>query len=329
MKTGSIEVSRRQVLHVGHVGVMLLLVAASACGPAEGPFESEAAFVQNQELVVDGDIVRLGLSLNGLSLNGLSLNGLSLNGLSLNGLSLDGLSSPEFDAWFQTDPELGDMVMKYVVACAAPSGVSRTYTSSSTGVTYVWKGNLGLAPDWTNGEPATLTEQRLVSACLGAHASKYHDVHIPLSVLGLRATGTPIPVTPEELQQFPEKEACFFGNLFTDEGIFVGNDGRPLNNAESTARACALSSHGNGKNQECLPLVRVKRDCAKFCTLDASRTFYVSCTYNGITYPVITTRLRAADIYTCGDGVCQFTEKPGRGTTADSCARDCGTCSSR
>ncbi|QRO02727.1 hypothetical protein JRI60_29860 [Archangium violaceum] len=293
----------------------LLLAAASACGPAEESLDPQASLEQAHKLETT----------NGLSLNGLSLNGLSLNGLSLNGLSLEGLSTPEFESWFRTNPELNDMVMKYVVLCAVPAGVRRTYTAPHTGDTYVWTGRLGLAPDWSNGSPATVTEQRIVSACLAAHANKY-GINISISVQGLSATGVPIPVSTAELVLFSEKEACFFGNLFTQESIYVGNDGRPLNDRESTARACALSTRSNLVSQECPPMVRVEQDCARYCTLDASRRFYVSCTYDGITWPSITTRMLRKDIYTCGDGVCQRTESCGTGETYDNCGRDCGPC---
>jgi hypothetical protein len=66
--------------------------------------------------------------------------------------------------------------------------------------------------------------------------------------------------------------------------------------------------------------------CESFCTLDATGTQYTSCTYNGVTYKPLTTRISPADIYTCGDHVCQFTEHCGTGTTADNCGVDCGAC---
>ncbi len=312
MKTGSVEGSRRPKVEPALIA--LLLVFASACGPADAALEPEPPRTRAQGLDTT----------NGLSLNGLSLNGLSLNGLSLNGLSLNGLSTAEFTAWFQTNPELHATVMRYVVLCAAPTGVLRAYTSPS-GHTYLWAGRLGLAPDWTSGAPATLAEQRLVSACLAAHANKY-GTNISLSVLGLSATGVAIPYTPVELVVFSEREACFFGNVFTPEGLYVGNDGRPLNDRESTARACALSTSRNMVSQECPPLVRVEQDCARFCTLEASRKFYVSCSYGGTTWPVITTRMLRSDIHTCGDGICQSTEACGTGETYDNCGRDCGPC---
>jgi len=294
---------------------VLLVVLLSACGPVGEAPHPEHQLQRLHEL----DVV------NGLSLNGLSLNGLSLNGLSLNGLSLNGLSAAGFHTWFQQDPALHDTVMRYVVACAAPAGTSLLYTSPTTGDTYLWKGNLGLAPDWTQGEPATLTEQRIVSACLAAHANKYAR-NVSISIQGLSATGVAIPTSFLELLLYSEQEACFFGNLFSGEGLYVGNDGRPLNDRESTARACALSTSRNLVSQECAPLVRVEQDCARFCTLDASRRFYVSCTHDGITWPAITTRMLRSDIYTCGDGVCQHTERCGTRETYDNCGRDCGAC---
>ncbi|WP_375765408.1 hypothetical protein NR798_27250 [Archangium gephyra] len=300
------------------LGLVLLLMAVSACGPtdaAPGPEPHARRSHALKDLQTS----------NGLSLNGLSLNGLSLNGLSLNGLSLNGLSTARFDTWFQTDPELHAAVMEYVVRCAAPAGVSRTYTSPSTGRTWSWMGALGLAPDWSNGAPATLAEQRIVSACLAAHVDKY-ALHISISVQGLSATGVAIPTTDWELMVYSDQEACFFGNLFNTEGVYAANDGRPLNERESTARACALSSKRDAEAQPCAPLMRVEHDCVRFCTLDASRRFYVSCTYNGITYPAITTRLLHSEIYTCGDGICQMTEQCGTGESYDNCGRDCGPC---
>ena len=66
--------------------------------------------------------------------------------------------------------------------------------------------------------------------------------------------------------------------------------------------------------------------CKSFCTLDPSKKFYTQCTYNGVTYLPITTRILPTDVYSCGDGVCQFTESCGTGGTYDNCFVDCGTC---
>ncbi|WP_244237132.1 hypothetical protein [Corallococcus llansteffanensis] len=266
-----------------------------------------------------------GLSTNGLSTNGLSTNGLSTNGLSTNGLSTNGLSALSFTTWFNGNASVAysDMVMKYVVACALPSGQTRVWTNPTTGVSYSWPGALGLATGWAQGNAATVAEQQRLSACLAAHVNKF-GVAVPISVRGRDATGAAIPVTSSEAADYSEPEACFFGNLFTAEGIYVGND-RVLKKSESTARACGLSAQGPGGSVECAPLQHVGR-CATVCTRDKTHSFWMSCVVNGITYEPLTTQLRPQDIYQCGDGTCQFTESCGGGGTYDSCSSDCGTC---
>ena len=61
-----------------------------------------------------------------------------------------------------------------------------------------------------------------------------------------------------------------------------------------------------------------------FCALPSGQS--LSYTYNGVTYKPLTTRIRTQDVFKCGDGLCQFTERCGSGNTASSCASDCGTC---
>ena len=51
----------------------------------------------------------------------------------------------------------------------------------------------------------------------------------------------------------------------------------------------------------------------------------MACTWHGVTYMPLTTRVRPSEIYTCGDHVCQISEtcssSPGTG-----CEKDCGRC---
>lgn len=296
---------------------LMLLSLLSACGPAEELPAPSTLQTQSQEIAVT----------NGLAFNGLAFNGLAFNGLAFNGLAFNGLNTTEFQNWFQQEPALRNMLMSYLIQCAVASGQERVFTDTSTGTTYTWKGNLGLAPDWASGMPATEKEQQIVSACLAAHGNKY-GIHIPISVLGKNAKAETIPYTSSELTTFSAREGCFFGNLFkSGEGLYAVSDGSPLQVEESTARGCALSSVKNDPTQVCLPLSRLGTYCDKICIPDASKKFYTSCTYNGITYQPITTRIRKQEIYTCGDGVCQVSEKCGTGTTAESCRSDCGVCS--
>jgi hypothetical protein len=248
---------------------------------------------------------------------------LSLNGLSLNGLSLNGLSTSSFNSWFQADRTVRNEVMTYVVACAVPAGQSRTYTDTSTNTTYTWNGSLGLATNWASGNAATTAELQVVSACMAAHANKF-GIHVLVSLRGLNGAGNPISVTSQEVTAYTVREACFFGNLFDGStGTFGGNDGLSLNSSQSSPRVCGLP--GSGNTSQCSPMAYVG-SCSTYCTRDTTNTFYTSCTYNGVTYRPITTRMRPADIYSCGNGVCESTETCGTGTTPNSCAADCGSC---
>ena len=250
-----------------------------------------------------------------------------------NGLSTNGLSTNGFATWFNQDPVNADAVMSYVVTCAVQAGVARTFTNPVTGITHMWLGALGLATAWADGAPATDLEKEVVSACLAAHANKY-GLHVPISVLGptgAAATTPPasppaIPYTSQELATYSETEACYFGNLFDGTGVFAANDQAYLSADKSTPRTCGLAS---GTAQNCPPITHVGM-CATYCQRAFSGStplpYYESCTYNGRPYRPITARIRPQEIYRCGDGTCQFTERCGTGTTALSCRADCGTC---
>jgi hypothetical protein len=263
-----------------------------------------------------------GLGTNGLGTNGLGTNGLGTNGLGTNGLSLSGLNSADFTSWFNQDPALAAIVMKYIVACAVETGASRTWTNPVTNTEYIWNGNLGLTPDWANGAPATEVEQQVITACLAAHTNKF-GLAVPISIQGMSATGAPIPVTPQEFLTFTEKEACFFGNLFQGEGIFAGNDAL-WSVTTSSVRACGIENASSGNVNKCPPIQHVRR-CSDICAPDILGNYFQSCTHNGKTYRAMTTRIRPVDIFVCGDGVCQVSESCGAGLTADSCM-DCGPC---
>ncbi|WP_407692900.1 hypothetical protein [Pyxidicoccus xibeiensis] len=303
---------------------MLLCVAAVGCGPAEPGMELEGESLGTHAggVVSQNGLSTNGLSTNGLSTNGLSTNGLSTNGLSTNGLSTNGLSTNGFNTWFTENPARSDEVMRYIARCALGPTQSLSYTHAGT--TYTWTGVLGLAPSWAGGAPASLMEQHSVSACLAAHVNKY-GVHLNISVLGRDAPGTVIPTTSGELQTYGQPEAVFFGNLFNGDGLFAANDTDYLAYDQSTVRACGLAAYSEAP--ACGTVVTHVGMARTYCTLDASRTHYSRCVYNGKTfYRPLNTRIRAQDIYRCGDGVCQLSESCGTGNTAASCAADCGAC---
>jgi hypothetical protein len=288
------------------------LTSLVGCSPTE-PLEPQQPGHQSQQLLGD----------NGLSVNGLSVNGLSVNGLSVNGLSVNGLSSLSFGLWFQKNPPLADEVMRYVVRCALPAGQTLSYLDLLSLKRYTWTGVLGLAPGWASGLPATLAEQQVITACLAAHTNKYQQ-HVSFSVLGRTADGQRIPFTQAELSEYSQQEGCFFGNLFRDEGFYVGGL-RLLDEQESTTRACALSPMTDDGLSNCPPMRHIGK-CTERCRLDATQQFYEECTYNGTTYRPLTTRLRPEDVYSCGDGVCQLSESCGTSNQYYNCGLDCGPC---
>lgn len=267
---------------------VLLGMGSTGCGP-EGMAEEVALESQRQELGSSN-----GLSANGLSANGLSANGLSLNGLSVNGLSLNGLSTVSFSSWFSQDPAQSDMVMRYVVRCAVPAGETRTYTDPQTGARYSWSGGLGLAPGWASGAAPTLLEQQVITSCLLAHVNRY-GLSIPISVLGRDAQGSVIPFTRTELDTYTVREACFFGNLFTQEGLFFGVDRRVADETQYLTRACAGLEGGSGNPAtRCAPLTYVG-SCASSCVQDPKGPFYTGCSHHGMRYLALTTRMRQSD----------------------------------
>ncbi|MDY7231171.1 hypothetical protein [Hyalangium rubrum] len=263
--------------------------------------------------------------MNSLSVNGLSVNGLSVNGLSVNGLSVNGLATSTFVSWFEANAPAHDEVMRYLVRCAVPAGEVRTYTSSTTGLTYAWQGGLGVAPAWAQGTPATVAEQQVVSACLAAHVNTY-GYHIPISITGLKGNAQPLSFSKDEDRAYVIREACFFGNLFTGEGIYAANDQSEMAEYLSSPRRCGWSHQQSGLDPACPAIVRAGTCAQLGCKQSKNSPYYSECTYNGITYRPLTTRIRNTDIYVCGDGVCQVTESCGTGMAMDNCM-DCGPCS--
>jgi hypothetical protein len=216
------------------------------------------------------------------------------------------------------------MVMRYMVKCACDSSTSLGYTSN--GVSYSWPGLLGVAPQWCAGNPIPEVEQQLVSACLAAHVNKY-GMHVSLSVRGVLEDGvTQIPFDPSENTDYPVKEGCFFGNLFNGTGVYSAYD-NGLDHAGTTSpRACVMY---NGKPASCLPLAATGKQCSGICDQNPSVSnsgIWKSCLWGGVRYRAIVTRLRPVDVYSCGDGVCQFTETCYDAKTRTGCAADCGNC---
>jgi hypothetical protein len=252
------------------------------------------------------------------------VNGMPPNLLGLYGLRPNSLTDDHFKRWFAADPQTANSLMKYLVKCSLPAGLGMDFDYG--GMHYVWTGLLGLAPHWAAGESIPEAEQQLVSACLGLHANRY-GAHVPISVLGLYADGTPIPVSAGELASFPVTEGCFFGNMFRKDGVFSGND-RPseLDDNQSSLRACAMANRTGGEASSMCPPIQYAGNCRDLCQPDPSNVYYLNCTVHGQTYRALSTRIQRNVEYTCGDGICQITEHCGTGSSWNNCGLDCGPC---
>jgi hypothetical protein len=178
--------------------VLLLLTvmgAGFACGapPTEDLVESQGAVMAANGLAANG------LAANGLAANGLAANGLAANGLAANGLAANGLADPAAHKF-----------MEYVVSCALPADHSVSFMQD--GVSYVFAGGIGVAPEWETRR-CDGSCQRWVSACVLARLNKL-GVHRQISIRGANEA---LAMTLHEMQDFPVREATYYGNLFQTE----------------------------------------------------------------------------------------------------------------
>jgi hypothetical protein len=143
-----------------------------------------------------------GLTMNGLTMNGLTMNGLTMNGLTMNGLTMNGLAAA------MADPQ-AQLFLKYLVSCAL--GPQQSLTVTAGGTTHTFPGQLGLAPQWGSDHGSCDGScQRWVSACLLARIDAA-GIDREISVRGPNPMLFP---TAQEISQYTQREATYFGNLF-------------------------------------------------------------------------------------------------------------------
>ncbi|MBZ4423180.1 hypothetical protein [Myxococcus sp. RHSTA-1-4] len=106
--------------------------------------------------------------------------------------------------------------------------------------------------------------------------------------------------------------------MASDQGLLRGR--------QSSPRGCALSPGPLQKVEENCPPIIPLESCDAYCDLSLLRPYRTQCTVKGTRYRAITTRLRAEDVFLCGDGQCQYTESCGVGLDYRDCLLDCGLC---
>ena len=152
-------------------------------------------------------------SSNRISSNRISSNRISSNRISSNRISSNSLAADMATLGDLVETDGGREYLSYLIRCALPAGLDLVVLASD-GVTesYRFARLIGLAPDWET-RALTLGEQRWLSACMLAHVNAF-GVSVPISLRG------PHPalqsINNDEKQDFPVKEAAFYGNLFED-----------------------------------------------------------------------------------------------------------------
>jgi hypothetical protein len=137
-----------------------------------------------------------------------------INGLSeptVSGVRVEyALDSPQglgAEGWLAEGDPAGEKVIRYLVECALDQGDGITVIGPTS--TYVFEGDVGLAPEWKTG-PCNNTCQQWVSACLLARINE-SGADVMIFVQG----GHPsLGWGTDPL--YPNFEGTFFGNVFTD-----------------------------------------------------------------------------------------------------------------
>lgn len=174
---------------------------------------------------------------NRLATNRLATNRLATNRLATNSLANASLTgSPSL-----IETADGREVFWYVVACALPTGSSVTVTDS-TGTSYTFDGEIGLAPGWATTTP-TVAERHWVTACLLARTN-YYGVSVEVS---MRGSHPALATTTTETSTYKVPEGAFYGDLFdpaAQSWYACGTKKWTTTLAQDAQRTCTISQDG-------------------------------------------------------------------------------------
>jgi hypothetical protein len=324
---------------------LLPLLAVGLTGCAEGQdggavvtsTSSALDFTVNGLAVINGLSTTNGLSsnglatVNGLSSNGLSSNGLSSNGLSSNGLSSNGLSSNGLatinglstqaglssTVGLMTTPS-GRMTVQYLVRCALPVGDAIT-KQDQTGASYVFPGQLGLAPGWKNGSCDTSCQEAM-SACMLAHVNT-SGVHIPLWLVSPNAA-----IGWGMSPQYPNREGSFFGNIFYPnatsklvDAFYCNGPGFSTDTVPGRLGATQMGApyrdpylSTSDPMGDCSPCASTRSDGPNTCKADGVKYTSPITVWRGQTFQAETATFgNGPQIIVCEPGVCSNGERVG------------------
>jgi hypothetical protein len=215
----------------------LILTCWMLVGCAVEEPENYAVGSTRSAISTDNRLIYNRLVYNRLVYNQLVYNRLIYNRLADNRLQLASLGSPPIEATAE-----GRDLLTYIARCAFTEG--DVLIASYEGQTYEFPGLLGLAPEWEH-RGLSLSEQRVISACLLAHVNAFGT-----SVLvSLRSEGY-IPSGADERTTFPVYEATFFGQVFGEGALHTyvcQGDEQEIALAHSASRTLRVCSDGTNE----------------------------------------------------------------------------------
>ncbi len=109
------------------------------------------------------------------------------------------------------------VALQYAVGCALGPAQSITFTAPGWPQT-TYQGAMGVATAWTTRD-LSKTEANWVSSCVLSRINEFGTV-VTISV---RGATTGYATTSQELTDYQIEEGAFWGNVFTNRGLLVGN----------------------------------------------------------------------------------------------------------
>jgi len=128
------------------------------------------------------------------------------------------------------------MLWKYTARCALRADQELEAPVGSTGEKLKFKGLLGLAPEWREGQCDGACQEK-VSSCLAALTNQTGD-HVQVSMLSAAPSLATMSANDNDLA-YPFQEGAFFGNVFSGEAYVCR--GRDAEKGEQLKRFCALA----------------------------------------------------------------------------------------
>jgi len=129
------------------------------------------------------------------------------------------------------------ILWKYTARCALRPDQELETPPGADGKTLLFKGGLGLAPEWREGKCDGACQEK-VSSCLAALTNQTGD-HVNVSLLSAAPSLVHTMGASENDLPYPFQEGAFFGNVFAGEAFVCR--GRDADKGAQLKRFCTLT----------------------------------------------------------------------------------------